>query len=188
MGRRSGRQVPLRPAAGLRLSAQWGGADTRRASAHRACSRRSAGPCVGLSGDSAGRMTVCAAQGGGRLRSAPQTHVNVDRSQPREDRKGGREAWEGGPEAAGVQRPGEKEPQRQQSSETDFEGCGWKGSGGKAQLPRPAPGSPRPAPRSPRPAPRAPHPAPRARAALAASCTREAQGHKPGKANGDHTE
>lgn len=72
-----------------------GGAPTR-ASAHRACSRRSAGPCVGLSGDSAGRMTVCAAQGGGRLRSAPQTHVNVDRSQPREDREGGREAWEGG--------------------------------------------------------------------------------------------
>lgn len=96
VGRRSGRRVPLRPAAGLRLSAQWGGADTPRASAHRACSRRSAGPCVGLSGDSAGRMTVCAAQGGGRLRSAPQTHVNVDRSQPREDRKGGREAWEGG--------------------------------------------------------------------------------------------
>lgn len=42
--------------------------------------------------------------------------------------------------------------------------------------------------RAPCPAHRAPHPAPRARAALAASRTRGAQGHKPGKANGDHTE
>lgn len=68
-------------------------------------------------------------------------------------REGGRPGREGGPEAAGVQRPGEKEPQRQRSSEKDFEGCGWKGSGGKAQLPRPAPRAPRTVPRTQLPAP-----------------------------------